>query len=100
MIKHIVLWKLHSQTEHGTSSEAAQKAKTILEGLLGVVPTLKKIEIGFNINPDSTCSDLALYSEFDSWDAFVEYRDHPEHKKVGEFIRVIASGRSSIDYEV
>ena len=100
MIKHIVVWKLLEETpQHGSKAQAAIKGKELLEGLVGKVPSLLKAEVGININPDTNNFDLALYSEFSDWEGLLEYQEHPEHKKVANFIGEIRSGRSAVDYE-
>ena len=100
MIKHIVVWKLHEETpEHGSKEQAAIKGKALLESLVSKVPTLLKAEVGININPDNNNFDLALYSEFADWNGLEQYIEHPEHKKVAQFIGEIRSGRSAVDYE-
>ena len=101
MIKHIVMWKMLDNTEvHGTKAVACAKGKALLEGLLGIVPTILKAEVGINLNTDPTSFDMVLYSEFSDWAALEEYQEHPEHKKVAKFIGEIRSARSCVDYEV
>ena len=66
MIKHIVMWTLKDETEHGTKAQAAQKMKEMLEALNGKVPTLKLLEVGVNTFGDTPPCDVVLYSEFAS----------------------------------
>ena len=101
MIKHIVFFQLADEAEGKTKAENAQIIKKGLEGLFGVIPELKKIEVGIN-HPDTPESnyDLSLYCEFDSVEDLNTYQEHPEHKKVGAIIYRVRTGRACVDYEV
>lgn len=101
MIKHIVFFQLADEAEGKTKAENAQIIKKGLEGLFGIIPELKKIEVGVN-HPDTPESnyDICLVSEFESVADLNIYIDHPEHKKVGSYIVKVKTGRVCVDYEV
>lgn len=101
MIKHIVFFNLANQAEGKTKAENALIIKEGLEKLMGVVPQLRKIEVGIN-HPDTpqTNWDIVLYSEFDSVDDLNIYQEHPEHKKVGAYIGKVKTDRACVDYEI
>ena len=52
---------------------------------------VKCLEVGINMGTSASASDIALYSEFDNMQALEDYRIHPEHVKVVEFIEKICS---------
>ena len=44
-------------------------------------------------------ADVALYSEFSTWDDLEAYQKHPEHLKVVSFVQEIRLERHVVDYE-
>ena len=51
-------------------------------------------------NAPKTNYDLALYSEFDTFEDVDIYQEHPEHKKVAAYIGKVRISRAAVDYEV
>ena len=101
MIKHIVFFGLAETAEGKSKAENAQFIKSELENLIHLIPEIKKIEVGIN-HPDAPQgnTDIALYSEFDSFETLNIYQEHPEHKKVAAFIGKVRTSRAAVDYEV
>lgn len=94
MIKHIVIWKFKENQE--------EKMKKFLEGLnqlKGVIPEIKNMETGININPKNEY-DAILISEFETMEDLEKYKNHPEHIKVSDLCKSIRIDRQAIDYEV
>lgn len=100
MVKHIVLWTLHERAEGASGAQNAQKAKELLESLNGKIPGMLKLEVGIDLVGVESTADIALYSEFESEEALLEYQSHPEHLKLKPFMLAIRSGRNVIDYKV
>jgi len=101
MIKHIVFFSLADNAEGKSKAENALIIKTALENLVHLIPEIKKLEVGINY-PDSpkTNFDIALYSEFDNFEAIDIYQEHPEHKKVASYIGKVKTSRAAVDYEI
>ena len=101
MIKHIVFFSLADNAEGKSKAENALIIKKALENLVHLIPEIKKLEVGINY-PDSpkTNYDIALYSEFDNFEAIDIYQEHPEHKKVASYIGKVRISRAAVDYEV
>ncbi len=59
-----------------------------------------KIEVGLNRINDEQGSDISLMAEFDSWDSFLSYRNHPAHLPVKELMQKYVVEPRVIDYEV
>ena len=101
MIKHIVFFQLAENAEGKSKAENAQIIKSRLENLKNLIPEILKIEVGINYpNAPKTNYDIALYSEFDNFDAIDIYQEHPEHKKVASYIGKVRISRAAVDYEV
>ncbi len=101
MIKHIVFFGLVETANGKSKAEHAIEIKKELENLKNLIPEIIKIEVGIN-HPDAPQSnyDIALYSEFASFDALNVYQEHPEHKRVAAYIGSVKSSRAAVDYEV
>ncbi len=97
MVKHIILWNLK---EEFNNDKIKTEMKEALEGLVGVVPGLLKMEI--EIAPlASSNADVMLYSELESEDALKGYAVHPAHVKVADTnVRPFTKTRMCIDFEV
>ncbi len=101
MIKHIVFFGLADSAEGKSKAELAEYIKLELENLIHLIPEIKKIEVGINShNAPKTNYDLALYTEFESMEALNIYIEHPEHKKVADFVGKVRTTRAAVDYEV
>lgn len=100
MIKHIVLFRLKESALGKSKDENMQELKVRLESLQAKIPIVKSLEVGMNIGESASASDIAIYSEFDDMQALEEYRIHPEHVKIVEFIDKVCSERRVADYEV
>jgi hypothetical protein len=101
MIKHIVFFGLADQAEGKMKQENAEIIKRELENLVNLIPEIKKIEVGINApNAPESNYDIALYSEFESFETLDIYQEHPEHKRVAAFIGKVRVSRAAVDYEV
>lgn len=101
MIKHIVFFCLADNAEGKSKIENAEIIKFELENLINFIPEIKKIEVGINApNAPKTNFDIALYSEFDSFETLDTYQEHPEHKRVAAFIGKVRTSRAAVDYKV
>jgi hypothetical protein len=96
MVKHIVMFNFKEENKELN----LLKAKEMLEALFQTVETLKKMEVGINFSEEERAMDLSLYSEFDDAEGLAEYAVHPDHLKVVEFIKAVASASKVSDYIV
>ncbi len=98
MVKHMIVWKLKEDIEN--KEAAALNIKTALEGLVGKIDGLTKMEIIINKLPSSS-GDIMMDSEFDSNDALMAYQQHPLHVEIANgIVRPAVCARLSLDYEV
>ena len=100
MIKHIVLWKIKDGVEGKTKKESVLVLKEALEGLKGKIKEIHFLEVGLNFNPADTACDLSLYSEFKTQQDLDNYQKHPDHLKVAELVKKLATDRRVSDYEI
>ena len=97
MVVHIVMIKL--KDEH-KSSKTLERMRREIEDLVSKVPSLKSMETGINFSDEGRAMDFVLISKFDDRAGLEEYAKDPEHLKVIEFIKSVASYSKVVDYEV
>lgn len=97
MIKHMVFFKFLDVAEGRGKAENLARAKGMLDGLVGRVPTLRAMTCGPTAVPGGW--DFALIAEFDDVAGLETYIVHPEHRKVSAFMGQVRSDRASADLE-
>lgn len=98
MVKHIVLFKLKDELPDEQKRKAMCAFKQAIEALPAQISFIRKIEVGFNINPNESWS-IALYSEFDSLEDVGRYATHPAHVAAGKLLAEVKESRACVDYE-
>ncbi|HOT06913.1 MAG: Stress responsive A/B Barrel Domain protein [Methanosaeta sp. PtaB.Bin039] len=94
MLKHIVLFKL----KNGLDPHTPCMMKDALEGLIGKIPEIRKMEVGIDMTASPVSYQVALYTEFDDKESLLSYQRHPEHLKVAEFVIGQSEQRAVVDY--
>ncbi|NLO23263.1 MAG: Dabb family protein [Fibrobacter sp.] len=100
MINHIVFWKLKEKAVGKDAIENGTQMVEMLNDLINKVPGIVKMEAGIDFNRSAAAWDVALFSQFKSIEDLNNYQKHPEHIKVGDFIKEVVSSRSVVDYEI
>jgi hypothetical protein len=100
VIKHIVAWKFKDEALGATKAENLLRARAAIESLRESVPSVRHLEVGFDIGAARDPWDIVIYSEFDDRAGLDAYQVHPEHVKVAELIGEMRELRAAIDYEV
>lgn len=96
MVKHIIVWKLIDGID---KQSVKQEIKSKLEGLVGKIDGLVKMEININAL-DSSSGDLSMDSVFENEQALKDYQVHPLHKEIANgLVRPNVCERLSFDYE-
>lgn len=91
MVKHIVTQKFIDKND-------AVEAKKILLDLMGVIPTLRSMEVGINELPSDRAHDLVIIATFDDMDGLHAYDAHEAHEAVRSFIKARRSASASVDF--
>ena len=95
MITHIVLFKLKDP-----SPENIAATRTILLGMNGKIPEIRRLEVGADVLRSERSYDLALTACFDSLVDLQAYQVHPCHADdVVPHIRAVCSSVVAVDYE-
>ncbi len=75
-----------------------QHIKSKLDALLGIVPSLKAMEVGLNFSDRDTAFDLVLVSLFDNEEGLEAYRVHHAHVKVLDYLKGKLETTAVTDY--
>ena len=87
------MWKFKENEE-----ENIKKFLKGLNDLKEIIPEIKNMETGININPKNEY-DAVLISEFETMEDLENYKNNPEHVKVSALCKEIRVERQAIDYE-
>lgn len=100
MVRHVIIWKMKSELSQEEKKNIKKDMKDALEGLVGVVPGLKEMNIV--IDPlASSNGEVMLDSLMESEEALKNYAIHPEHVRVADtYVRPFMEVRMCMDYEV
>ena len=94
MITHVVLFRFRDRTP-----EQAQRAKELLEGMVGGIAELRHLEVGVDVLRSERSWDLCLTTHFDSLDDLAVYATHPVHVPVAKELREASEQVAVVDYE-
>ena len=97
MVKHVIIWKLKETVADKRAT--MQRIKTALEGLVGKIEGLEKMQILIDKLPSSS-GDLMMDSRFASYEALQFYQKHPLHQEIANgLVRPNVDVRLSFDFE-
>ena len=95
MVKHIVLFKLDENLSVDARESVMNRFKEAIESLPATIPTIRKIFVGLNVNPDEHW-DICLESELADVKA---YAVHPAHVAAAGILKGAKQDRACCDYE-
>jgi hypothetical protein len=98
MIRHIVLFKLKPFENEVSKAAKLTEIKAGLETLPAIIPELKLLKVGINLN-SAEQFDISLLTEFETMEALHAYAVHPDHVAVGKIIREVLESRACVDSE-
>ena len=99
MISHTVLFRLRPELNEAERLQAAVTFKRDIEGLLAVIPFLRKIHVGLNINPDEQWH-ICLNAWLDNMEDVRSYAIHPEHVNAAARLKPAIAERACVDGEL
>lgn len=95
MVRHVVLYTI--------KDEYKQKIPQLVEAFYNMkdkIPGLINLEAGADELHSERSYDLALITEFESWDAYKAYLVNPAHLPVKAGMHEARSGSVACDYEI
>ena len=100
MVRHVIIWKMKSELSIEEKISVRADMKKALEGLVGVVPGLKEMNIVIDPLASSNV-EVMLDTLMESQEALKNYAVHPAHVEVADtYVRPFMEVRMCIDYEV
>lgn len=97
MVRHIVMWNLNEGFTDEEKKFNLEKIKRKLEELKGLIEGVISLEVIINPLVGSN-KDVILNSLFESEETLNHYQTHPEHIRVGGFIKSVTCNRVCFDY--
>lgn len=98
MFKHVVMFKFRDDVPEEIRKASREEFKQGIEALTTVIPSIRSIKVGFNINPAEKW-DICLESTFDSIDEIKAYGVHPAHKEVAQKLIPYIGERACVDFQ-
>lgn len=98
MTQHIVMFKFREDVSSEVREAARQAFKQGIEALPSVIPFIRKVHVGFNIN-EAEKWDICLTSTFDTLEDAKAYGAHPAHKAVAKELMKHIAERACVDFE-
>ena len=98
MVRHIVMLNFKEGFSTAENRLNAEKVKSLLEGLKGVIPGIIEFRVVIDALPTSD-TNLVLNTLFESAEAFAAYQVHPEHVRVASYVASVMRNRTCIDYD-
>ena len=94
MIRHVIMWKFKEEER-----EAMQQFLAGLQALNGVIPEIKRMEIGVNCKEGNNF-DACLIADFEDLAALERYKSDPRHVAVSQLCKSIRTARGAVDFEI
>ena len=98
MIRHIVEFKLSADDPDQRELDALGIQER-LTALLGVVPSVRTIEVAPDLGVVGGHWDVVLVSEHDTLAHLEAYQAHPAHREAAAWVSTVVSDRATVDYE-
>ncbi len=100
MVKHYIIWKMNEELTGEEKTQAKLKIKEALEGLVGKIDGLEKMNILTDCF-EASAGDIMMDSEFTTKEALEAYQVNPLHVDVAtNVVRPNVEIRLSFDFEV
>jgi Stress responsive A/B Barrel Domain len=95
MLTHIVVWKYRVDIEQEVRAEHV----TLLRELVGTIPEIVSLSVGFDVLRLPRSYDTGLVAIFHNRAGHEAYTIHPAHIRVAELGRSISEHVASVDFE-
>lgn len=96
MIQHIVMFKLKNIPKERELN--INKLKDKLDNLKNKIPQIIDLQTGVNISTSSNAYDLVLVTLFKDQQELEDYKIHPEHLLVLDYLKEVNETMTVVDY--
>lgn len=94
MFNHIVLYKLKDRSE-----TAKRLLKEKFLSMDGNIEQIRRIEVGTDLLKSERSFDVSLFIRFDNIQDFLDYKSHPFHLDITDYVHKVKEKSISVDYE-
>lgn len=94
MLVHMVCWKYRPEV----TEEERTVHRSRLAALAGLIPSVRRLDVGADVLSIERSFDTGLVAEFDDRSGLDVYDAHPEHKSVVAIGRSLAEKVVSVDF--
>ena len=91
------MWRFLDDAEGHSKAENMDIVKERALALVPIIPQVKSMQIGKDILHTQASYDFVLIADFENDTDLKTYINHPDHKKVGEYLAKVTADRVSID---
>jgi len=99
MIRHIIMFKFQEVKDDDERLEKAERMRTSFGPLRNVINVVESYEVVFNQKKTDFSYDVAIISDFISWENLETYIKHPEHQQAILACKDIKKEKAVIDYQ-
>jgi len=99
MIRHIIMFKFTHVKNDIDRFNKSEKMKSAFGPMKLKIDVVQSYEIGVNMKKTDFSYDLAITSEFKSWEDLEAYLKHPEHQNAISICKNIEKDKAVVDYE-
>lgn len=96
MIHHLVSWKLRDDVDR---AESIARTRELLVGLVGIVDSIRAIEVIENVAFPEVNHDFAVLETFDDVAGLEAFANNPVHRAAVIEIHTFVIERGGIDWE-
>lgn len=94
MLHHVVFFRFHDYARARLDEAAAA-----FMALGATIDEIVTVKAGRNVLPSDRAYDLCLLIEVRSLEALADYRAHPAHRAVAQWVDECSSSVASVDFE-
>jgi len=96
MIRHVVMFRWNDDVDAAHVDATA----SALDAVAATVPEVREYRHGSDLGVTEGNWDYVIVGEFESFDDYAVYRDHPDHQRViAEYIKGRVSARAAVQYD-
>ena len=99
MIRHIIMFKFTEVKNDSERLENTERMNLAFSPLPNKINAIKSYELVNNMKKTEFSYDLAIISEYNTWEDLKTYLNHPEHQKAISLCKDIKKEKAVIDYE-
>ena len=99
MIRHIIMFKFLEVKNEDDRLQKINRMKAAFSPLRNIINVVESYEVAINEKKTDFSYDVAIISEYISWENLEIYIKHPEHQKAIESCKDIKKDKAVVDYE-